>query len=318
MNILITGCAGFIGFSLARKFLNLSSKYNIIVFDNLNNFYSTKLKKKRLSILKKYKNFKFYKLDLLNKNKIRELFNKYNFYAVYHLAAQAGVRYVITHPEKFIESNIYGFHNLMECVNKSRISKFFYASSSSVYGDINKFPVDEKSKLSPKNIYGLSKKLNEEYVEIYSNKNIKYIGLRFFTVYGEWGRPDMLILKFLDHAKKNKMFLLNNSGDHWRDFTYIDDATNILVMLLKKKYSNNEIFNICSNNPIWIKDLIKYLKYFLNFKKIKNVNSNKFEVYKTHGQNDKINNFLNYRKYSNFYRSVDQTVKCYRQYSKII
>ena len=288
MNILITGCAGFIGFSLARKFLNLSSKYNIIGFDNLNNFYSTKLKKKRLSILKKYKNFKFYKLDLLNKKRISELFNKHNFYAVYHLAAQAGVRYVITHPEKFIESNIYGFHNLMECVNKSRISKFFYASSSSVYGDINKFPVDEKSKLFPKNIYGLSKKLNEEYVEIYSNKNIKYIGLRLFTVYGEWGRPDMLILKFLDHAKKNKMFLLNNSGNHWRDFTYIDDVTNILVMLLNIKYSNNEIFNVCSNNPIRIKDLIKFLSNSLNFNKIKNAKSIKFEVYKTHGSNKKL------------------------------
>jgi len=318
MNILITGCAGFIGFSLARKFLNLSSKYKIIGFDNLNNFYSSKLKKKRLTILKEYKNFKFYKLDLLNKDKIKELFRKYNFYAVYHLAAQAGVRYVITHPEKFIESNIYGFHNLMECVNSSKVSKFFYASSSSVYGDLNKFPADEKSKLFPKNIYGLSKKINEEYVEIYSNKNIKYIGLRFFTVYGEWGRPDMLILKFLDHAKRNKLFLLNNYGNHWRDFTYIDDVTNILVKLLNKKYSKNEIFNICSNNPIWIKDLIKYLQNLLNFKKIKNIKSNKFEVKKTHGKNDKVNNFLNYRRYSNFYRSIDQTVKWYRQFSKII
>lgn len=318
MNILITGCAGFIGFSLARKFLNLSSKYKIIGFDNLNNFYSVKLKKKRLSILKEYKNFKFYKLDLLNKNKIRALFNKHNFYAVYHLAAQAGVRYVVTHPEKFIESNIYGFHNLIECVNKSKISKFFYASSSSVYGDINKFPVDEKSKLSPKNIYGLSKKFSEEYVEIHSNKNIKYIGLRFFTVYGEWGRPDMLILKFLDHAKKNKLFLLNNSGNHWRDFTYIGDVTNILVKLLNKKYINNEIFNVSSNNPIFIKDLIKYLKKFLKFNKIKNKKLSKFEVLKTHGNNDKINNFLNYRKYFNFYEAINKTINWYQKYNKVI
>lgn len=318
MNILITGCAGFIGFSLARKFLNLSSKYNIIGFDNLNNFYSTKLKKKRLSILKKYKNFKFYKLDLLNKNKIRELFNKHNFHAAYHLAAQAGVRYVISHPEKFIESNIYGFHNLMECVNKSRISKFFYASSSSVYGDINEFPVDEKSKLFPKNIYGLSKKLNEEYVEIYSNKNIKYIGLRFFTVYGEWGRPDMLILKFLDHAKKNKMFLLNNSGNHWRDFTYIDDVTNILVMLLNKKYSNNEIFNVCSNNPIRIKDLIKFLSNSLNFNKIKNAKSNKFEVYKTHGSNKKLMKITNFKNFSNLYEKIDNIILWHKKYKNLI
>lgn len=318
MNILITGCAGFIGFSLARKFLNLSYKYNIIGLDNLNNFYSIKLKKKRLSILKKYKNFKFYKLDLLNKKRISELFNKHNFYAVYHLAAQAGVRYVVTHPEKFIESNIYGFHNLMECVNKSRISKFFYASSSSVYGDINKFPVDEKSKLFPKNIYGLSKKLNEEYVEIYSNKNIKYIGLRLFTVYGEWGRPDMLILKFLDHAKKNKMFLLNNSGNHWRDFTYIDDVTNILVMLLNIKYSNNEIFNVCSNNPIRIKDLIKFLSNSLNFNKIKNAKSIKFEVYKTHGSNKKLMKITNFKNFSNLYEKIDNIILWHKKYKNLI
>ena len=318
MNILITGCAGFIGFSLARKFLNLSSKYKIIGFDNLNNFYSVKLKKKRLSILKKYKNFKFYKLDLLNKNKIRELFNKHNFYAVYHLAAQAGVRYVVTHPEKFIESNIYGFHNLMECANKSKISKFFYASSSSVYGDLNKFPVDEKSKLFPKNIYGLSKKINEEYVEIYSNKNIKYIGLRLFTVYGEWGRPDMLILKFLDHVKKNKLFLLNNSGNHWRDFTYIDDVTNILARLLDKKYITNQILNICSNNTIRIKDLIKFLNKTFNFNKIKNVKSNKFEVYKTHGSNKKLMKIINFKNFSNIYDKLDNIILWYKKYKNLI
>ena len=318
MNILITGCAGFIGFSLAKKFLNLSSKFKIIGFDNLNNFYSIRLKKKRLSILKKYKNFKFYKLDLLNKNKIKELFSKHNFYAVYHLAAQAGVRYVATHPHKFIESNIYGFHNLMECVNKSRISKFFYASSSSIYGDLDKFPVDEKSKLFPKNIYGLSKKLNEEYVEIYSNKKIKYIGLRFFTVYGEWGRPDMLILKFLDHAKNNKLFLLNNSGNHWRDFTYIDDVTNILVLLLNKKYTHNEIFNVCSDNPIRIKDLIKYLKKSMNFYKIKNVKSNKFEVFKTHGSNDKLMRNINFKKFSNIYDKIDNIILWHEKYKNLI
>ena len=318
MNILITGCAGFIGFSLSKKILDLYPKHKIIGLDNLNDFYSIKLKKKRLSILQKYKNFKFYKIDLLNKNKLKKLFNTNSFNSIYHLAAQAGVRYVSSHPHKFIESNIYGFHNLMELVNKSKVSKFFYASSSSVYGDLNKFPVDEKSNLLPKNIYGLSKKMNEEYVEIHSNKKIKYIGLRFFTVYGEWGRPDMLILKFLDFAKKNKTFLLNNSGDHWRDFTYIDDVTNILVKLLNKNFTNKEIYNICSNNPIYIKDLIRYLKKYSNFTKIKNVNLNKFEVYKTHGKNNKINKFLDYTKYSKFYECVNKTIKWYEKYGNLI
>ena len=160
--------------------------------------------------------------------------------------------------------------------------------------------------------------MNEEYVEIHSNKKIKYIGLRFFTVYGEWGRPDMLILKFLDFAKKNKTFLLNNAGDHWRDFTYIDDVTNILVKLLNKNFNNKEIYNICSNNPIYIKDLIKYLKEYSNFTKVKNVNLNKFEVYKTHGKNNKINKFLNYKKYSKFYECVDKTIKWYEKYSNLL
>ncbi len=318
MNILITGCAGFIGFSLAKRFMQLNQNIKIIGFDNLNDFYSIKLKKKRVSILKKNKNFKFYKIDLLNKKKISKLFKKNDISVVYHLAAQAGVRYVSTHPHKFIESNILGFHNIIEIVNNSNVSKFFYASSSSVYGDVNKFPVNEKSKLLPKNIYGLSKKINEEYVKIHANKKIKYIGLRFFTVYGEWGRPDMLILKFLDYAKKNQKFLLNNSGDHWRDFTYIDDVTNILVKLLKKKFFNNQIFNICSNKPIYVKDLVKYLKLYTNFQNIKNVNKNKIEVYKTHGKNQKINNFLRIKKYSNFYHSLDKTIKWFEEYNKLI
>ena len=117
------------------------------------------------------------------------------------------MRYVSSYPEKFIDSNIYGFHNLLEISKKYPISKFFYASSGSVYGDKNKFPVNEKVNLYPKNVYGLSKKINEEYVNINYREKTTYIGLRFFTVFGEWGRPDMLILKFLDYAKKKKTFL---------------------------------------------------------------------------------------------------------------
>ena len=181
------------------------------------------------------------------------------------------MRYVSSHPEKFIESNIFGFHNLIEVSKLYDIKKFFYASSSSVYGDRNKFPVDEKSKLNPKNIYGLSKKINEEYILINSNKKTKYIGLRFFTVFGEWGRPDMLILKFLKFAKNNKTFYLNNMGNHWRDFTYIDDVVENLVRLLNKKFSTHVILNICSNKPILIRELIEYLSKKTNFSKIRNI-----------------------------------------------
>ena len=317
MNILITGCAGFIGYSLAAKLLKRKIN-NIFGFDNLNKFYSVKLKKKRLFNLKKNKNFKFYKIDLSNKKKLSYLFKKQKIDVVFHFAAQAGVRYVSSHPEKFIHSNILGFHNLIEVSKKYNIKKFFYASSSSVYGDSNKFPVDEKSILNPKNIYGLSKKLNEEYIKINSNKKTQYIGLRFFTVYGEWGRPDMLILKYLDYAKKNKTLYLNNSGNHWRDFTYIDDVTKILSKLIQKKFKENEVYNICSNRPILIKNLVSYLNEKTGFNKIKNVDLNNLEVFKTHGKNIKLKRKINFSKYSNFNKNVDKTIKWFKKYNHLI
>ena len=317
MNILITGCAGFIGYSLATKLLR-NKINNIFGFDNLNKFYSVKLKKKRLLNLKQNKNFKFYKIDLSNKKKLSYLFKKQKIDIVFHFAAQAGVRYVSSHPEKFIHSNILGFHNLIDVSKNFNIKKFFYASSSSVYGDSNKFPVDEKSKLNPKNIYGLSKKLNEEYIKINSNKKTQYVGLRFFTVYGEWGRPDMLILKYLDYAKKNKTLYLNNSGNHWRDFTYIDDVTKILSKLIRKKFKENEIYNICSNRPILIKNLISYLNEKTGFNKIKNVDLNNLEVFKTHGKNMKLKRKINFSKYSNFNKNVDKTIKWFKKYNHLI
>ena len=317
MNILITGCAGFIGYSLSKKLL-LNKKINVLGFDNLNNYYSLKLKKYRIKQLKKFKNFSFQKLDLKDKNKLSNYFKKNQIDIIFHLAAQAGVRYVSSHPEKFIESNIFGFHNLIEVSKLYDIKKFFYASSSSVYGDRNKFPVDEKSKLNPKNIYGLSKKINEEYILINSNKKTKYIGLRFFTVFGEWGRPDMLILKFLKFAKNKKTFYLNNMGNHWRDFTYIDDVVENLVRLLNKKFSTHVILNICSNKPILIKDFFEYFSKKTNFSKIRNIKKNKFEIFKKNGKNNKLKNITKFKKYSNFYYCVDKTIIWFQKYFKLI
>ncbi len=318
MNILITGCAGFIGSSFALKLLNTNNRYNIIGIDNLNDFYSKKLKYKRLSNLKKFSNFKFYRIDLLEKNKLDQLFKKNKIKILFNFAAQAGVRYVSSYPEKFIESNIYGFHNLLEISKKYPISKFFYASSSSVYGDENKFPVNEKDNLYPKNVYGLSKKVNEEYVNINYREKTTYIGLRFFTVFGEWGRPDMLILKFLDYAKKKKTFYVNNSGNHFRDFTYIKDVVEILNKLMTRNFKKNEIYNICSNRPIHIKKLLAYLIKKTNYRKIKNVKHSEIEVYKTHGQNKKILRHTKFKIFSDFYNSVEKTINWYEKYKDLI
>ncbi len=317
MNILITGCAGFIGYSLAHKLL-MNKKNKIFGIDNLNKYYSQRLKLKRLERLNKSKNFYFKKTDLNERKRLNIIFKRNKIDVIFHFAAQAGVRYVPIHPEKFIETNIMGFHNLIEISKKYNIKKIFYASSSSVYGDKNKFPVSEKSNLFPKNIYGLSKKMNEDYILINSNYRTRYIGLRLFTVFGEWGRPDMLILKFLKNAQKNKTFYLNNKGNHWRDFTYIEDVVENLERLLKINFKKNTILNICSNKPIHIKSLVNYLSDKTNFKKIKNIKKNNYESLKTHGKNKKLIKITNFKKYSDFYLSVDKTINWFQKYSKLI
>ena len=206
MRYLITGSAGFIGFHLAKELLK-DKKNEIYGLDNLDNYYSTKLKKKRISILKKENNFKFIKLDLSNIKEIKKLY-KIDVDILFHLAAQAGVRYTVINPSKFIKSNIVGYYNLLNYIKKSKVKYIFYASSSSIYGDIKNYPVSEKMLAKPKNIYAFSKVSNENCSKLFSNIfSRKFIGLRFFTVYGEWGRPDMLIYKYLNYARKKKNIL---------------------------------------------------------------------------------------------------------------
>ena len=242
MKILVTGCAGFIGFHLVKS---LIKKKNIKVYgvDNMNSYYSIKLKKLRLSILKKNKSFKFYKFNISDLKKLESLFSKIKFDIVVNLAAQAGVRYSIINPIEYIRTNILGFSNVLDLSRRFRIKKLFYASSSSVYGEQKNFPVKEQNELFPKNIYSLSKKNNEDIAEIYSKHySLKCVGIRFFTVYGEWGRPDMLMMKYMLAKNRKKPFKLNNRGNHFRDFTYIEDAISIINKLvflkIKKKTFN--------------------------------------------------------------------------------
>ena len=211
-----------------------------------------------------------------------------------------------------------GYHNLLESSKKYNIKKFFYASSSSVYGDKNSYPVNENSILKPKNIYGLSKKFNEDYININNNQNTRYIGLRFFTVYGEWGRPDMLILKFLKHTKTRKIFYLNNNGEHWRDFTYIGDVVRICVNLINIKFKKNEIFNVCSNRPVYIKKIVSYLSKKKKFDKIVIKKKDNIEVIKTHGNNKKLLKLIGSFKFANLINKIDSTIKWYDRYSELI
>ena len=230
MTILITGAAGFIGFHFAKYLLE--KNITVLGIDNLNNYYSSKLKNIRLSILKKNKNFIFYKKDITEYKKIKKIFIDHNITTIYHFAAQAGVRYSILHPRKYLDSNIKGFFNILEICKDFRIKKLYYASSSSVYGDLKTFPSNENFYTKPKNFYSFSKKTNEDMAEIYSRLyKFKAISLRFFTVFGEFGRPDMFIFKLLDCFYKKKVFKLNNYGNHTRDFTYINDAVDMVLKI---------------------------------------------------------------------------------------
>ena len=319
MKILITGSAGFIGYNFSKYLLD-NTNYKIIGIDNINNYYSTKIKKKRLQELKRYKKFKFYKIDIKNKGKLKKGFSS-KINAVFHFAAQAGVRYSLINPRSYIESNTLGFFNMIEIAKEKKINKFFYASSSSVYGDSNKFPLKETHNINPKNIYGLTKKNNEEIAEIFlQNSSIKCIGLRFFTVFGELGRPDMLVYKYLQSIfNKKKKFYLNNYGNHTRDFTYIKDVCEIMYKLLKRRTNKtHQVFNICSNRPIKITKILKFINS--NFNKKPKIYKRKFQladVKKTHGSNSKIRNYIGKKKYTNIKIALNNTSKWYKKNWKV-
>ena len=292
MKVLITGVAGFIGFHLARNLLK--KKIKVIGIDNINHYYSTKLKNSRLEILKKNKNFIFYKSDITKFSNLNKIFNNNKSVdIIYHLAAQAGVRYSVVNPKTYFQSNVVGFFNILECCKNFRIKKLFYASSSSVYVDLKKF--------------------NEEMAEIYS-KLYKFnaIGLRFFTVFGEYGRPDMFIFKLLKCSFNKEIFQLNNFGNHIRDFTYINDVINLITRIKIKNRNSNEIFNICSSRPIHLKKMIKIISLYLKLPKIKKISFQQADIIKTHGDNKKILKNTKFNKFTNINKALKNTISWYK------
>jgi len=310
-NILVTGAAGFIGFNISNFLLN--KNFRVFGIDNYDNYYSTKIKYIRIKILNKNKNFFFKKIDITNKKKLDFFFKKKKFDFVIHLAAQAGVRYSLINPQKYIDVNIIGFLNIIEQIKINNIKNFIYASSSSVYGDSKKFPLNEKHTLKPKNIYAMSKKLNEQIAKIYSQEfKINCIGLRFFTVFGEWGRPDMFMLKLFKSHIKNSYFYLNNYGNHLRDFTYIEDVVKVIGKLMNKNFNKHEVFNICSNNPINIYDIVKEFQK-KNKLSVKLVEMHKADILKTHGDNAKLKKFGLKIQYTPFYKAFFKTFEWYKK-----
>lgn len=235
--ILVTGAAGFIGFHLSKKLIEQG--YAVIGIDNVNNYYDINLKKARLKILQKLQNFKFFEIDISDQSTLRELGQSNNFQIIINLAAQAGVQYSIENPYVYIDSNISGFLNILELSKDQNVEHLIYASSSSVYG-LNSSPFSELDAVDhPISLYAATKKSNELMAHTYSYLyNMNTTGLRFFTVYGPWGRPDMALFKFTKALIEGTPVKINNYGDHSRDFTYIDDIVEGILAVLDKTPQN--------------------------------------------------------------------------------
>ena len=271
MKILVTGAAGFIGAFLCKRLLGASND-EIIGVDNLNDYYDVSLKEARLDMLKPYKNFKFIKGDISDKVFINKLFDEYHFDIVVNLAAQAGVRYSIDHPDVYIQSNIIGFYNILEACRYHPVKHLVYASSSSVYGGNEKVPFSTDDKVdNPVSLYAATKKSDELLAHAYSKLyNIPTTGLRFFTVYGPMGRPDMAYFSFANKLVKGETIEIFNYGNCKRDFTYIDDIVEGVVRVMKKAPEKRDgedglpvppykIYNIGNNNPENLLDFVQIL-----------------------------------------------------------
>ena len=271
--ILVTGAAGFIGANLSLRLLNDFENITLVGLDNMNDYYDVSLKEYRLAKLQEYSNFIFVKGNLADKKLIDELFSKYKFDVVVNLAAQAGVRYSITNPGAYIESNIIGFYNILEACRNNPVEHLVYASSSSVYGSNKKIPFSTDDKVdNPVSLYNATKKSNELLAHAYSKLyNIPSTGLRFFTVYGPAGRPDMAYFGFTNKLINGENIKIFNYGNCKRDFTYIDDIVEGVVRVMQKapEKKNGEdglpippyaVYNIGNSSPENLLDFVSVLQ----------------------------------------------------------
>ncbi|TKI86823.1 NAD-dependent epimerase [Bacillus mycoides] len=283
MKILVTGAGGFIGFHLTKRLL--AQDINVIGVDSLNDYYDIFLKKDRLKILKENDNFEFHKIDISNKKKLNKIFADRKINIVINLAAQAGVRYSIDNPDSYINANLVGFVNILEACRQYNVEHLIYASSSSVYGANTNIPFSTKDSVNhPVSLYAATKKSNELLAHTYSHLfNIPTTGLRFFTVYGPWGRPDMAYYSFTRNIIEENTIKVFNNGDMKRDFTYIDDIVEAIIRLLdnapiyngrwdtanpdpSSSFAPYKIYNIGNNNPIKLMDFINILEKLIGKK----------------------------------------------------
>ena len=329
--ILITGASGFIGFSLA---LNLLKKgHKIIGYDSINDYYDVNLKLSRNKILKKFKNFSFIKGELENQKKLNKNVLSFKPEIIIHLAAQAGVRYSLDVPKKYISSNIIGTFNIIEIAHKIKVKHLLIASSSSVYGANKQSAFKETDKTDTQlSIYAATKKSTESIAHSYSSLwKIPITMLRFFTVYGPWGRPDMAYFKFTNAIIKNKKIDVYNKGEMHRDFTYIDDVTKSIELLINKAPSQNKksiykndslssvapyrIINIGNQKRVYLKDFINALEKKLEKKaKKNNMSMQKGDVKKTLSNTNLLYQIIKYRPKVNYIDGISAFINWYKKY----
>tara|TARA_A100000164_G_C21925275_1_gene782720 strand:- start:1752 stop:2711 length:960 start_codon:yes stop_codon:yes gene_type:complete len=312
--ILITGAAGFIGYHLSRSLLEDGN----IVFgvDNLNNYYDTDLKEQRLKRLKSFRNFTFKKIDLIDEKKLNNAFLNFNPSIVIHLAAQAGVRYSIENPRAYLDSNLIGFHNIVEQCRRCKIEKLIYASSSSIYGLNEKIPFSVNDKTDyPVSLYGATKKSNELVAHAYSHLyGLKTIGLRFFTVYGPWGRPDMAYFSFTKKIIEGRKIEVFNHGNMQRDFTYIDDIVDGIRNTIEKDF-NFEIFNLGSSKSEDLMTMIRIIEKELNIKAnivFKDMQAG--DVFKTYADIKKSSKMLEFKPKVSLQIGLKRTIDWYKSF----
>lgn len=315
--ILVTGSAGFIGFHTTKALLEQGAK--VIGLDNLNNYYDPSLKEARNEILKKYENYKFYKGDLENLEFIKKIFTDNHIDKICHLAAQAGVRYSITNPHTYIQSNIVGFTNLIEEAKNHDVKDFIYASSSSVYGKNKKIPFSTEDAVDmPISLYAASKKANELIAHSYHHLfGMNCTGLRFFTVYGPYGRPDMALFLFTKAILEDSAIKVFNHGKMKRDFTYIDDIVSGILMSLEKSYPY-EIFNLGNNRSVELNYFIETIEKNLGkVAKKEMLDMQSGDVAETFADIEKSKTKLNFEPQTSIEEGIKKFLDWYREYYKI-
>jgi UDP-glucuronate 4-epimerase len=336
MTILVTGSAGFIGSALSIKLLE--NGYKVVGVDNHNDYYDPELKEKRLARHKNHPNYRHFRIDIEDETAIQSLFNEYDFEGVVNLAAQAGVRYSIENPLAYVKTNIVGFTHILEGCRNSKVKHLVYASSSSVYGGNTKMPFSIHDNVDhPLSLYAASKKTNELIAHTYSHLyGLPTTGLRFFTVYGPWGRPDMALFKFTKAILAGESISVFNFGKHRRDFTYIDDIVEGVFRILERPAKPNDgwdgdnpdsgsskapwrIYNIGNSSPVELMDYIEALENALVLKSKKDfLPLQDGDVPDTYANIDDLVKDFSYKPNTSVKNGVKNFVKWYKEFYKTL